>query len=103
MIYYFYNLFIRFFHNIFLIKKPLITDKATTLSEKGKYLFVVKAGATKPEIKKAVKEMYKVDSVAVNIVNIPGKTKRFRNVKAKQTGYKKAIVTLKAGQKIDVQ
>ncbi len=89
--------------DIFLIQRPLITDKATALSSMGKYLFMVKSNATKPEIKKAVKDIYKVDSVAVNIVNIPGKTKRFRNTRKKQTGYKKAIVTLKAGQKIDTQ
>jgi large subunit ribosomal protein L23 len=69
----------------------------------GKYVFMVKTGATKPEIKKAVHEVYKVDVVAVNVVNRPGKTKRFRGVKGKQGSYRKAIVTLKEGQKIDLR
>ena len=87
----------------FLIKKPMTTDKSTRMSDAGKYLFMVKSGATKPEIKKAVKAMYKVDPVAVNIANIPGKNKRFRNITGKHSGYKKAFVTLKSGQKIDTQ
>jgi len=89
--------------DIFLIKRPLLTDKATQVSSEGKYLFVVKSGATKPEIKKAIHAMYKVDPVAVNTINIPGKTKRFQNIKGKHSGYKKAIVVLKKGQKIDIQ
>ncbi len=90
-------------HDIFLIKKPLATDKATRGSSEGKYSFVVKSNATKPEIKKAVKARYKVDPVAVNVLNLPGKNKRFRNITGRHSGYKKAIVTLKAGQKIDIQ
>ena len=90
-------------HDVFLIKRPLITDKATRDSSAGKYFFVVKSDATKPEIKKAVKMRYKVDPVAVNVINLPGKNKRFRNIKGRHPGYKKAIVTLKKGQKIDLQ
>ena len=90
-------------HDVFLIKKPLVTDKATRVSSEGKYFFVVKSNATKPEIKKAVKARYKVDPVAVNVVNLPGKNKKFRNVTGRHPGYKKAIVTLKEGQKIDIQ
>jgi len=89
--------------DIFLIKKPLATDKATRISSERKYLFVVQQSATKPEIRKAVKSIYKVDAVAVNIINIPGKSKRFRNVIRKGSGHKKAVVTLKPGQKIDTQ
>lgn len=89
--------------SIFLIKKPLVTDKATRIANERKYLFMVQSNAAKPEIKKAIKAKYKVDPVAVNIINIPGKTKMFRNVRRMRSGYKKAIVTLKEGQKIDVQ
>lgn len=89
--------------DVFLIKKPLVTDKATRISSEGKYMLVVKSDATKPQIKKAVKALYKVDPVAVNIVNLPGKNKRFRNITGRHSGYKKAIITLKAGQKIDIQ
>jgi large subunit ribosomal protein L23 len=88
--------------DIFLLKKPWITEKSTDLSKGGKYVFVVKSGAKKPEIKKAVKEVYKVDAVAVNIINKPPKSKRMGALKGSQAGYKKAIVTLKEGQKIEV-
>ncbi|HUZ93106.1 MAG TPA: 50S ribosomal protein L23 [Candidatus Paceibacterota bacterium] len=90
-------------HDAFLIKKPWVTERATDLSKLGKYVFIVKRGATKPEVKKAVKEIYKVDVIAVNIVNRPDKRKRSGPVMGRQPGYKKAIVTLKEGQKIDIQ
>ena len=90
--------------DLFIIKKPWITEKATRLSAVGKYIFIVKHKATKPEIRKAVKDAYKVDAVNVQIVNRPPKKKRFgANLKGVQEGYRKAIVTLKAGQKIDLQ
>ena len=88
--------------DIFLITKPRITEKATKLNQIGQYVFLVKPSATKPEVRKLVKQLYKVDPVAVNIVNLPPKTKRYRNVKDKRGGYKKAIVTLSQGQKIDI-
>jgi len=87
----------------FIIKRPHITERSGDLNLIGKYVFMVKTGATKPEIKKAVHEIYKVDVADVNVVNRPGKTKRFRGVKGKQDGYRKAIVTLKTGQKIDLR
>ena len=87
----------------FIIKKPWVTERATDLSKMGKYVFLVKMNATKPEVKKAIKDIYKVDPIAVNIVRHPGKTKGQGVMKGHQAGYKKAIVTLKAGQKIDLQ
>jgi large subunit ribosomal protein L23 len=88
----------------FIIKKPWVTEKATDLSASGKYVFMVQNGAAKPEIKKAIKEIYKVDVVAVNVVNRPPKSKRFGGgLRGAQEGYRKAIVTLKEGQKIDIQ
>lgn len=89
--------------NIFIIKKPWVTERSTDLSALGKYVFLVQHEATKPEIRKAIKEIYKVDPVAVNIINRPAKRKGAGMRKGKQSGYKKAIVTLKKGQKIDVQ
>ena len=87
----------------FLIKKPWITEKATQLTADGKYIFIVKPGATKPEVKKAIHTLYKVSVVAVNMVNRPPKRKRFGGVmKGAQEGYRKAIVTLKKGEKIDL-
>ena len=88
----------------FLIKKPWVTEKSGAMNVAGKYVFIVADGAAKPEIKKAIKEIYKVDVVAVNVVNRPPKSKRFgRGLKGSQEGYRKAIVTLKEGQKIDTQ
>ena len=88
----------------FLIKKPLITERATDLNVFGKYVFMVKPHATKPEIRKAIHEIYKVDAVSVNVINRPMKRKRFGGImKGKKEGYRKAIVTLKEGQKIEIQ
>ena len=89
--------------DIFLIKKPWITERATDLTKMGKYVFLVRNDATKPEVKKAIKELYKVDSTSVNIVNRPDKKKRMGQTMGRQAGFKKAIVTLKKGQKIDLQ
>lgn len=87
-----------------LIKKPWVTEKSTDLAAIGQYVFLVRNGAAKPEIRKAIKEIYKVDAVAVNIVNRPPKRKRFgAGMKGGQEAYRKAIVTLKKGQKIDLQ
>ncbi len=88
--------------DIFIIKKPWITEKSTDLSKIGQYVFLVKKNATKPEVKKAIKEIYRVDVVAVNIVNRPAKAKHMGQHYGTQQGYKKAIVTLKVGQKIDL-
>ena len=88
--------------DIFLIKKPWVTEKATDLNKSGKYVFIVKPSATKNEVKKAVKEVYRVDAVRVNVINRRGKEKRFRSVYSEKSGYKKAIVTLRPGQKIDL-
>jgi large subunit ribosomal protein L23 len=89
--------------DIFLIKKPWITEKSGDLSLIGKYVFLVSPSATKNEVKKALREIYKVDAVDVNITNLPRKRKSFRNMKGMQEQRKKAVVTLKKGQKIDLQ
>lgn len=88
--------------DIFLITQPHITEKAVGLNQIGKYVFIVKSGATKNEIRKAVKDLYKVDAEKVHIVNSPAKPTRFRGVRGKKERPKKAIVTLKGGQKIDL-
>ncbi len=88
--------------DIFLIKQPRITEKSTMLNSANKYVFVVKSSATKNAVKQAVKELYRVDAESVNIVNIPGKMKRYRGVPSPRPGMKKAVVTLKEGQKIDL-
>lgn len=87
--------------NLFIIKRPHITEKSTVLSSKGRYVFVVALEATKIEVKKAIKALYKVDPVSVQMTTLPGKKKRFRNSFRITPSRKKAIVTLKEGQKID--
>jgi len=89
--------------DLFLIKKPIVAEKATALAKLGKYVFMVRRDAKKPEVKKAIKEIYKVDPISVNIVNRHPKRKGRGNLKGRQVGYKKAIVTLKKGQKIEIQ
>ncbi len=85
-----------------IIKSPHITEKATFLSTKGKYCFIVYPKATKNEIKKAIKNLYNVEVEKVNIVNIPRKQRRRGRFVGFKSGYKKAIITLKGDQKIEV-
>jgi large subunit ribosomal protein L23 len=86
-----------------IIKKPWITEKATALTASNQYVFMVKSTATKPEVKKAIHALYKVDALSVNILNRAGKIKKSgRGIKGKTDGYRKAIVTIKEGQKIDL-
>ena len=84
-----------------LIKRRLITEKASLLAEMRKYVFLVKPSATKNEIKKAVKELYKVDAVAVMTLRQKPRRTRYRGKVTFKQQDKKAIVTLKEGQKID--
>ena len=86
----------------FLIKRPLITEKATTISAHGQYVFEVDSNTNKHEAKKAVEKLYKVHVVAVNMVKIPGKMKNYRGKKLPRSGYKKAIVTLREGDTISL-
>jgi large subunit ribosomal protein L23 len=87
---------------VFLIKKPRITEKNTLLQEQNKYIFNVDFNANKTEIKKEIKRLYNVDVLSVNIINIPAKKKRFGNKFFEKRRVKKAIVTLKDGQKIEL-
>ena len=84
------------------ILAPHITEKATLLSEQNKVVFKVALDATKDEIAAAVEELFKVNVLKVNTVVTKGKTKRFRGVVGRRSDVKKAIVTLAAGQSIDV-
>ena len=86
----------------FIIKQPWITEKATNLTAANKYVFLVKEKASKPEIKKAIQALYKVEVTAVNVVNRAPKQKRYMNKRGFQEGYRKAVVTIKDGQKIDL-
>jgi large subunit ribosomal protein L23 len=85
-----------------VILAPVITEKATTASEHNKVLFEVAASATKPQIKEAVEKLFDVKVKSVNTLNRIGKWKVFKNRLGKQSDFKRAIVTLEEGHKIDV-
>jgi large subunit ribosomal protein L23 len=85
-----------------VIVSPVITEKATKLSEANQVVFRVALDATKPQIAKAVSELFKVKVTAVNTVRTKGKRKAFRGVRYKKSDTKKAIVTLEEGSQIDV-
>lgn len=85
-----------------ILKSPHITEKATDLGDLNQYTFEVWKDANKSEVKKAVRSLYGVDVVRVRIVNIPGKERRYKGQLGRASGYKKAIVRIKAGQKIEV-
>ena len=84
------------------IRAPLITEKATMASEHNQFVFRVPLDASKPEIKQAVESLFKVQVTAVNTLITKGKLKRFRGRPGRRSDMKKAVVTLAAGQSIDV-
>ena len=86
----------------YLIKNPIITEKVTMNSHLGQYAFLVDDSANKSEVKKAVEEIYKVKVEGVNMINVKSKKRRLGRTVGVRPGYKKAIVTLKAGQKLDI-
>jgi large subunit ribosomal protein L23 len=85
-----------------LIKKPLITEKASNLGAFNQYVFLVADGATGPEVKKAIEAIYKVKVTTVRTINIPSKKIRLGRTPGIKPGYRKAIVTLKKGEKLDI-
>jgi len=85
-----------------LIVAPVITEKSTMGSEHNQVTFRVPLSASKPEIKAAVEGLFNVKVTAVNTLVAKGKTKRFRGIEGRRPDFKKAIVTLAEGNKIDV-
>lgn len=85
-----------------VILSPVITERATALSEHNKVVFKVANGATKPQIKEAVEKLFDVKVKSVNTLIRKGKVKRFKGTVGKQSDVKKAIVTLAEGHSIDV-
>jgi large subunit ribosomal protein L23 len=85
-----------------VILAPVVTEKATRLNELSQVTFKVTLDATKPEIRAAVEQLFSVKVTAVNTVVMKGKTKRFRGREGQRSDWKKAIVTLQAGQTIDL-
>ena len=84
------------------IVSPVITEKATSLSEFNKIVFKVHKGANKNSIKKSIEKIFKVNVIKINTINLKRKTKLVRGKKSFKPGYKKAIVTLKKGQSVDL-
>ena len=90
------------FHHLDTIISPTITEKATFLSEQNKIVFKVHRGAKKNTIKNSIEKIFKVNVIKVNTIKLRGKSKIVRGKQSKRPGYKKAIVTLKKGQSIDL-
>ena len=84
------------------IVSPNITEKSTSMSEFNKVVFRVHNDASKNSIKKSIEKIFKVNVIKINTINLRGKTKLIRGKKSNKPGYKKAIVTLKKGQSIDL-
>jgi len=84
------------------IRSPIITEKATVLSEQNKTVFKVHSKANKKSIKKNIEKLFKVNVVKINIINQKTKIKMKQGKKSYKSGYKKAIITLKKGQSIDL-
>ena len=90
------------FHYLDTIISPNITEKSTSLSEYNKIVFKVHKNANKNSIKKSIEKIFKVNVVKIHTINLKGTTKMIRNKKTFKSGYKKAIITLKKGQTIDL-
>lgn len=88
--------------NANVLVRPHITEKSAILAEKGTYVFEVARDTNKIEIAKAIKAIYNVTPVRVNIINLPNTRVFVRNRKGVKSGVRKALVTLKSGDKIEI-
>ena len=84
------------------IISPLLTEKSTNLSDQNKIVFKVPSKSNKKNLKKNIEKIFKVNVTKINIINKKNRTKLTRGRKVKISGYKKAIITLKKGQSIDL-
>jgi len=84
-----------------VLRRPLITEKSTMLQEQGKYAFEVDKAAAKPQIKQAVELAFKVKVESINVMTMPGKSRRLGRRLLPARPWKKAVVTLKAGDSIE--
>ena len=84
------------------ILSPLLTEKSTNLSEQNKIVFKVRKNANKKNLKLNIEKIFKVNVTKINIINKQNRTKLTRGRKVKVSGFKKAIITLKKGQTIDL-
>lgn len=89
-------------HRFEVLRRPLITEKYTVLQAEGKYAFEVAAAATKPQIKEAVERAFSVKVTGLNIMNVAGRPRRLGRRVLPAKPWKKAVVTLKPGDKIEL-
>jgi large subunit ribosomal protein L2 len=87
-------------HPYEVLRRPIITEKNTALQEQNKYVFEVARVANKHQVKQAVEKAFEVEVIDVNIITVPGKTRRVGRRQVKTSPWKKAIITIEAGQKI---
>ncbi len=85
-----------------VLVKPLVTEKAAQIGALSKYIFVVHPKLNKLEVRKAIRAVYGLDPIKVNILNVSGKSVRYGRVTGKTKDWKKAVITLKPGEKIEV-
>jgi len=85
-----------------VLKEPHITEKATDLARRNQYVFRIWEGANKVEVKKGIEDIYKVKVIGVKIIKVPPKRRRLGRISGWKKGYKKAIVKVKEGQKIEL-
>ena len=84
-----------------VLRRPVITEKSTELQTRNKYAFEIAEGANKPMVKQAIEKAFKVKVTGVNVVTMPGKTRRVGRRQVQTRPWKKAIVTLQAGDMIE--
>jgi large subunit ribosomal protein L23 len=89
-------------HSVDILIRPIITEKSTQLHDSGRYIFQVAPKATKTQVKDAVEQAFDVHVAAVNILKLPGKRKRYGPRLSKARSIKKAVVTLRAGDRIQI-
>ena len=85
-----------------VIVRPIITEKSTALSAEGQYVFEVCLGSTKHTVARAVEAMFRVEVVAVNVMNVRGKPRRYGRFEGRRARWRKAVVTLGEGQSIEI-
>ncbi len=85
-----------------VLRRPIITEKGTTQAGINKYTFEIARPANKQQVKEAVEKIFKVDVVDVNIINVPGKMRRVGKHRGMTSPWKKAIVTVREGQRIEM-
>jgi large subunit ribosomal protein L23 len=89
-------------HPYGVLLKPIITEKSTRLADDGKYVFAVAVGANKIQVKEAVELAFNVPVIDVNVMNVHGKTRRIGRTQGRAPDWKKAVVTLAAGSRIEL-